>query len=55
MLMKADTNIAFGEEFVALDKRETPAFTPAQAPAQEENNGGGENNNGGGENAGGGE
>ena len=28
MLMKADTNIAFGEEFVALDKRATPAFTP---------------------------
>lgn len=28
MLMKADTNIAFGEEFVALDKRLTPAFVP---------------------------
>ena len=28
MLMKVDTNIAFGEQFVALDKRATPAFTP---------------------------
>lgn len=27
MLMKADTNIAFGEEFVVLDKRQTPKFT----------------------------
>lgn len=26
MLMKADTNIAFGEEFVVLDKRAEPAF-----------------------------
>lgn len=26
MLMKADTNIAFGEEFVVLDKRDAPAF-----------------------------
>lgn len=26
MLMKADTNIAFGEEFVVLDSRETPVF-----------------------------
>lgn len=30
MLMKADTNIAFGEEFIALDNRETPAFEPAE-------------------------
>ena len=28
MLMKADTNIAFGEEFVVLDFRTTPVFTP---------------------------
>lgn len=28
MLMKADTNIAFGEEFVVLDKRATPSFDP---------------------------
>lgn len=28
MLMKADTNIAFGEEFVVLDKRQNPAFVP---------------------------
>ena len=27
MLMKADTNIAFGEEFIVLDNREEPAFT----------------------------
>lgn len=27
MLMKADTNIAFGEEFIVLDSREEPAFT----------------------------
>lgn len=26
MLMKADTNIAFGEEFVVLDKRTSPKF-----------------------------
>lgn len=26
MLMKADTNIAFGEEFIVLDKRSTPKF-----------------------------
>lgn len=32
MLMKVDTNIAFGEEFIALDKRQSPAFT-AEAPA----------------------
>ena len=30
MLMKADTNIAFGEEFVVLDKREVPKFTKAE-------------------------
>ena len=29
MLMKADTNIAFGEEFVVLDSRETPVFKKA--------------------------
>lgn len=29
MLMKADTNIAFGEEFVALDARTSPAFKAA--------------------------
>lgn len=29
MLMKADTNIAFGEEMVVLDKRQTPAFVKA--------------------------
>lgn len=27
LLMKADTNIAFGEEFIALDSRTTPVFT----------------------------
>ena len=26
LLMKADTEIAFGEEFVVLDTRETPVF-----------------------------
>lgn len=30
MLMKADTNIAFGEETVVLDSRENPVFKPAQ-------------------------
>jgi len=30
MLMKADTNIAFGEEFVALDWREDGAFVPEE-------------------------
>lgn len=30
MLMKADTNIAFGEEFVVLDCREEPVFKPVQ-------------------------
>lgn len=29
LLMKADTNIAFGEEFIVLDKREVPKFTKA--------------------------
>ena len=33
MLMKADTNIAFGEEFVVLDTRSNPAFT---VPTEEE-------------------
>lgn len=33
LLMKADTNIAFGEEFVVLDSREVPKFT---APAEDE-------------------
>ena len=31
MLMKADTNIGFGEEFIALDWREDGAFVPAEA------------------------
>ena len=31
MLMKADTNIAFGEEFVVLDKRAVPVFKKASA------------------------
>ncbi len=35
MLMKADTNIAFGEEFVVLDSRETPAFKAAEAEEKE--------------------
>ena len=30
MLMKADTGIAFGEEFVVLDSRETPVFKKAE-------------------------
>lgn len=29
LLMKADTNIAFGEEFIVLDKRANPKFTAA--------------------------
>lgn len=29
MLMKADTNIAFGEEFIVLDSREEPSFVAA--------------------------
>ena len=30
LLMKADTNIAFGEEFVVLDPRKSPVFKPAE-------------------------
>lgn len=30
MLMKVDTNIAFGEETVVLDSRESPVFNPAE-------------------------
>lgn len=30
LLMKADTNIAFGEEFVVLDGREEPVFRPVE-------------------------
>lgn len=30
LLMKADTNIAFGEEFVVLDTRKSPVFKPAE-------------------------
>lgn len=30
LLMKADTNIAFGEEFVVLDSRENPVFKPVE-------------------------
>lgn len=30
LLMKADTNIAFGEEFVVLDGREAPVFQPVE-------------------------
>ena len=29
MLMKADTNIGFGEEFVVLDSRTSPTFKKA--------------------------
>ena len=37
MLMKADTNIGFGEEFIALDWREDGAFKPvAVAPVEPE-------------------
>lgn len=36
MLMKADTNIAFGEEFVVLDSRTTPAFKKAEAKTEAE-------------------
>ena len=36
MLMKADTNIAFGEEFVALDWREGGAFVPEVEEEEEE-------------------
>lgn len=31
LLMKADTNIAFGEEFVVLDARAVPKFVPVEA------------------------
>ena len=31
MLMKADTNIAFGEEFVVMDKRQNPGFVDGGA------------------------
>ncbi len=30
MLMKADTNIAFGEEVVVLDKRSNPVFKASE-------------------------
>lgn len=30
LLMQADTNIAFGEEFVVLDTRKSPVFKPAE-------------------------
>lgn len=33
MLMKADTNIGFGEEFIALDWRENGSFKPAAVQA----------------------
>ncbi len=36
MLMMADTNIAFGEEFIALDCRDNPAFVASEEPAAEE-------------------
>lgn len=32
LLMKADTNIAFGEEFIVVDKRSTPKFTKTTPP-----------------------
>ena len=35
MLMKADTNIAFGEEFIVLDSREEPAFVPSDGSDDE--------------------
>lgn len=53
MLMKADTNIAFGEEFIVLDKREVPVFkaSGAEDTAGKENGAdGGENEAAGGEN-----
>jgi hypothetical protein len=37
ILMKADTNIAFGEEFVVIDSRETPAFKYVAAEAAAKN------------------
>lgn len=36
MLMKADTNIGFGEEFIALDWRANGAFKPAAVQAASE-------------------
>lgn len=39
MLMKADTNIAFGEEFIVLDSRKEPVFVQAE---EEEEQGGGD-------------
>lgn len=35
MLMKADTNIAFGEEFIVLDSRDEPAFVKQAVENQE--------------------
>ncbi len=32
--MKADTNIAFGEEFIVADFRATPKFTKKEAPTE---------------------
>lgn len=34
MLMMADTNIAFGEEFVVLDTRENPVFTSTESDGE---------------------
>lgn len=42
MLMKADTNIAFGEEFIVLDSREEPAFVQAEEEEEQQQQGGGE-------------
>lgn len=44
LLMKADTNIAFGEEFIVYDGRENPKFAAAvdETGKEEENPGGGE-------------
>lgn len=36
MLMKADTNIAFGKEFIVLDKRENPVFKSASGAGSED-------------------
>ena len=36
LLMKADTNIAFGEQFIVLDSRETPTFKVAEEEEKEE-------------------
>jgi hypothetical protein len=35
LLMKADTNIAFGEEFIVLDTRTEPKFKKATEAAAE--------------------